>query len=94
VITDMLLKFFTDGIRIGLGLLPVVRVPSWAGSGGSAVAAAGSIGSQAGALGAWVDWGAAATVWSAILWAAGIAVVIRAVRMVLSLFTGGGGSVS
>jgi hypothetical protein len=70
-------------------LMPEMEVPAFVGS------IAGLVGTITGAmapLGMWIPFGAAGTATTAVLVAIGVAVAVKIVRIVLSLFTGGGGS--
>lgn len=71
------------------GALPVVAVPSWLSSGSGAMS---TVFQAAGSMGVWFPTGLLVTVLTAVLvmWLVGF--VVKVTRMVLSLFTAGGGS--
>lgn len=89
MITDYLLQFIGTVSHALLGVLPVVAVPDWLTGLSGAV---GNVLQIAGSMGVWFPGGLALTVITACLalWLTGFG--IKLARMVLSLFTGGGGS--
>lgn len=88
----MISDFFIDLIGgifdFMLGGIPTVGVPDWM-TGISGVA--GTVFGYANSMGVWFPTGLAFTVMAALVAAWGIAFGIHVARMVVSLFTGGGG---
>jgi hypothetical protein len=89
VITQALLSFVFAIVNGLLGLLPTSGPPTWWADTASAVAQVWSYGTQ---LGAWIPWNVAAVCVPAVFAAIGVGFGIKLVRIVVSLFTGGGGS--
>lgn len=89
MITDYLIKWFADLTHVLLGWLPAVPVPSWL---GDADGLMGTVFGYAGSMGVWFPVPLAVTVTGAILAAWGIGFAVKAVRIVASFFTLGGGS--
>lgn len=89
MISDAILTFFQGVLHTVLGALPVVAVPDWLASGASAVA---TVFGFVGSMGVWFPGALALTVISALLavWLVGF--TIKIARIVISLFTFGGGS--
>lgn len=81
--------FFVSLFDWLLGTLPEVQVPEWL---NSASSMAGTVFGFANSMGVWFPTGLAMTVAGALIATWTIAFGIKAVRVVLSLFTGGGGS--
>lgn len=89
----MVVEWFIKGmvavISFGLGLLPTSNPPSWLTGRDSNIA---SILQGAAGLGAWVPLSLGATIATAVLACAVIGFAIKITRIVLSLFSAGGGS--
>jgi hypothetical protein len=90
MITGTILRMLAGIANALLSVMPHVSVPSWLNAGG----AVNTVFQAAGSMGAWFPVGLVVTVATAVLsiWLVGFA--IKAVRMGLSVLTGGGGSAS
>jgi hypothetical protein len=88
MITDGLLNFVGSILHAVLSVIPAVPVPGWLSGGSSAV---GQVLGYVGSMGVWFPGPLALTVIGALLavWLVGYGVHIA--RMVISLFSGGGG---
>ena len=88
MITDAILNFIGGLGHMVLGGLPAIPVPGWLSGSSSAVA---TVFQAAGSMSVWFPITLATTVILAVLaiWAASF--TVKAARIVLSLFTGGGG---
>lgn len=89
MIIEALLSFVFGLVGLVIGLFPSGNPPAWLADGGGYLAQL--VGYAAG-LGAWIPFGLAGTVVTALLVCVGLGFVIFVVRMVVSFFTGGGGS--
>lgn len=89
MITSWILDLIADVWEAFLGAIPVPSADSWLSDLGSAVA--WLQGTLVG-LGAWIPFGLIGAVLGTLVSVWGVAVGIRIGRMVLSLFTGGGGA--
>lgn len=89
MITGLLLQLAGTVSHFLLGALPVVPVPGWLSGLAGAI---GTVFGFVGSMGVWFPGPLALTVITALLaiWVTGLA--IKVARMILSLFTGGGGS--
>jgi hypothetical protein len=89
VITDAILDLLGFVLHAVLSLIPAVPTPSWLTSGDSSI---DTVFQDAGLMSVWFPISLATTVLTAIvtIWLAGFAIKLG--RMVVSLFTGGGGS--
>lgn len=89
MVTDAIIAFFFNVVNMLLDLLPDVTLPEWATSSTGALA---TVLTYAGSMGAWFPTGLLGSVLLALslTWLVGF--LIKAVRIVLSLFTAGGGS--
>jgi len=89
MIVDWLLGLGTLLLTALCSVLPVVTVPSWLSSNGSVFS---TVFADAGSMGVWFPAPLLITVLTAVLafWLVGF--TIKLARMVLSLFTAGGGS--
>ena len=89
MITQALMSMMTAIVHFLMGLLPVVSVPAWLSSSDNAFS---TVFSAAGSMGVWFPAPLLITVLSAllVLWVTGFGIKIG--RMVLSIFTAGGGS--
>lgn len=88
MITDFLIEFFGKIFESILGVFPTVTVPDWLNSGSAMM---GTVFGYASSMGAWFPSGLLVTVMGALVLTWGIGYGIHVVRMVASLFTGGGG---
>lgn len=89
MITEALLNFFASIFDWLLGSLPTIEAPEWLSSISSV---AGTVFGYANSMGAWFPTGLAFAVAGTLVATWLIAFGIKAARLVLSLFTGGGGS--
>ena len=89
MITDAILSFFGGILHSIMQALPVVEVPGWLSSGSSAVAGVFGL---VGSMGVWFPGGLALSIIGTLLavWLIGFGIKIA--RIVISLFTFGGGS--
>lgn len=89
MITDAILNFFGGVLHAILQALPVVAVPDWLASGSSAVS---TVFGFVGSMGVWFPGPLALSIIGALLavWLVGFGIKIA--RIVISLFTFGGGS--
>jgi hypothetical protein len=89
----MIVQWFVQGMASlfasVLGLLPSWSAPSFLTSLSSGLA---SIAGYTASTSAWIPWQAVAIAVPILVAAASAALLVKGVRMVLSLFTGGGGS--
>jgi hypothetical protein len=88
LITDLLIELFGSILEALLGTFPTVEVPGWLNSGAAVM---GTVFGYASSMGAWFPSGLLVTVMAALVLTWGIGYGIHVVRMVVSLFTGGGG---
>lgn len=88
MITDFLIEFFGNMFEAVLGVFPTVQVPDWL---NSASAMMGTVFGYASSMGVWFPSGLLVTVMGALVLTWGIGYGIHVVRMVASMFTGGGG---
>lgn len=89
MVTDAIIEWL-GGVMDGLlGVFPTVEVPDWLESLSSVT---GLVFGYANSMGVWFPAGLAATVAGAIIAAWLIAFTIKGLRIVVSHFTGGGGS--
>lgn len=88
MITDAILDFLTGVLHSILGALPTVSVPGWLEASGPVA----TVFADAGSMGAWFPTTLAGVVLAALLAAWGTGFVIKAIRIVASFFTAGGGS--
>jgi hypothetical protein len=91
MVTDAIASAFTDIINFFVSLLPGWSLPSWF---TSLPGDASSLGSAIGSFNVWLPISAVTDVLAVILTATTVAFSVRFVRMAISFFTGGGGSVS
>lgn len=89
MITRLLMDFIAALINLITGLLPTSGPPAWWTSVSGTIADVWTYGAG---LGAWFPWQLAAVCVPAIFGAMAIGFGIRLIRIVASLFTGGGGS--
>lgn len=89
MITEAILLFFGSIFDWLLGALPTVEAPDWF---SNVSAVAGTVFGYANSMGAWFPTALAFTVAGTLVATWLIAFGIKAARLVLSLFTGGGGS--
>jgi hypothetical protein len=89
VITQVLLELVFGLIDAGLGLLPTSGPPEWFATGSGYFAQVWGYGAG---LGAWIPWDVVGLVLGSIGTCLAIAVVVRVARILISVFTGGGGS--
>ena len=89
MITDAILSFFGGILHTIMSALPVIQVPGWLASGSGAVS---TVFGFVGSMGVWFPGGLALSVIGALLavWLVGFGIKIA--RIVISLFTFGGGS--
>lgn len=87
MITGLILRMLADVASALLNALPHIGVPSWLSDNG----AIGQVFQAAGSMGVWFPVALASTVLLAVvgIWLAGFGVKVA--RMVISVFTGGGG---
>jgi hypothetical protein len=88
VISNAILSFIGGLGHVLLGSLPSIPVPSWITGSTSAV---GTVFQAAGSMSVWFPITLASTVIASVLAIWGLAFTVKAARIVLSLFTGGGG---
>jgi len=88
MITDAIINFFGGIFDWLLGTLPTVAVPDWL---NSASSMAGTVFGFANSMGVWFPTGLAFTIAGTLVATWLIAGGVHVGRMVLSLFTGGGG---
>jgi hypothetical protein len=89
MLIQLLLEVIVGLIELLIGALPALSVPAWLVGAGPMVS---DLVSRTGAFSHWVPIGLLLTVASAVLACIAAGFAIRSVRMVLSFFTGGGGS--
>lgn len=89
MIVEGVVKVIVAFFEFVVGLLPTRAVPGWVDSIGPSLQI---VWNHANQLGAWIPWDAVGYVTAAVLSCMVIGLQIRLVRIVLSLFTGGGGS--
>lgn len=89
MIVELLFTIFIALVRLAIALIPTGAAPAWFSDVGDAYGVVWSYGSG---LSAWLPWSTLAQSLGAMLAAVGIAFGIRVVRVVISFFTGGGGS--
>lgn len=89
MISDAFINFFGGIFDWILGTMPEVQVPDWL---NSASAMAGTVFGYASSMGVWFPTGLAVTVAGTLITVWLVSLGIKVGRMVLSLFTGGGGS--
>ncbi len=89
MISDAILTFFQGVLHAMLSALPAVDVPGWLVSGASAVT---TVFSFVASMGVWFPGSLALTVMTSLLGVWLIGFGIKVVRIVISLFTFGGGS--
>jgi len=89
MIVKLLIDFLTALCSFVVGLFPTAGPPSWWSDASGYIAQVWAYGNQ---LGSWIPWQVAAVCIPAVFVAIGIGVAIRTFRIILSLFTGGGGS--
>lgn len=88
MITGLILKFFGFVLHAVLSVLPTISVPSWLTSADGAIT---TVFQAAGSMSVWFPIALASTVLLAVLAIWAVAFGIKAARIVVSLFTGGGG---
>lgn len=88
MITLALLKLLAWIFGLLFSLFPTISVPDWLSISGPV----GSVFGAAGSMGVWFPVQLVATVLATLLVVWGSSFLIKAARMVVSLFTGGGGS--
>jgi hypothetical protein len=89
VIVEWFLGVLADLFHAMMGAIPPFTPPEWLSSIGGA---AGTLFSYASSMGAWYPAGLTLTVVLAVLTVWGVGFAIKIARMILSLFTAGGGS--
>jgi hypothetical protein len=89
MITASILWLAASLFQLVVSLIPVGDPPAWW---GDLAGYLGTIWGYCDQLGAWIPWSLAGTVVGAILDCLLVAMGIRVVRILLSLFTGGGGA--
>lgn len=89
MITDLLIAALAWIAGKLLDLLPDIEPPAWI---GDVAGYAGSVFAFADSIGVWFPWGVLSTVLASVFACAAIGFGIKAVRMVISLMTAGGGS--
>lgn len=88
MITDAIVTFFAGIFDWLLGVLPTVDAPDWLNAGSAMV---GTVFGYAASMGAWFPSGLLLTVVGLLITTWLIAWGVHVGRMVLSMFTGGGG---
>lgn len=88
MITDAIINFFGGIFDWLLGTLPVIESPQWLNAG---AAMTGTVFGYAASMGAWFPSGLLLTVVGLLLATWLISWGVHVARMVLSMFTGGGG---
>lgn len=91
MVTEIVISAVLGAVRFILDMLPTVTVPGWVQPGGVLDLVASVILTKAGAFGYWVSFDDVATVGTLLLGLVGVSLAVRSVRIVISLFTGGGG---
>lgn len=94
MIPEALMNLAVEMIGFALGLMPDVETPEWLQPGGTLESATNTMGSYMAPMSVWVPLDHVAIAVEAILACLVTGAAIRSARMVLSLVTGGGGSVS
>lgn len=89
MVTDAIITFFGGVFEWLLGTMPEVQVPDWLNSTSGMV---GTVFGYATSMGVWFPSGLALAVAGTLLTVWLVSLGIKIGRMVLSLFTGGGGS--
>jgi hypothetical protein len=89
MITDAIMTFFGGIFTWLLGSMPQVQVPDWLNATSGMV---GTVFGYATSMGVWFPSGLAVTIAGTLLAVWLVSLGIKVARMVLSLFTGGGGS--
>lgn len=89
MITDALIAMGAALLRFVLGGVPDASVPDWM-TGGASMSS--RVFQYAGSMGVWFPWTLCGVVIAAVLGTWAISFGIKVVRMLLSLFTAGGGS--
>lgn len=89
MITDAIMDFFAGLFDWLMGTLPEVQVPEWL---NSTSAMAGTVFGYANSMGVWFPSALALAVVGTLVTVWLVALGIKLARLVLSLFTGGGGS--
>lgn len=89
MIVEGIVKVAVAFFKFVLGLFPTRNPPQWTESLASSLQTVWDAGAG---LGAWIPWGNVAAVVQAVIACMITGLLIRLVRIVLSLFTGGGGS--
>lgn len=91
MVTEIVIGAVLGAVRFILDMLPIVTVPGWVQPGGVLDSVASTISSKAAAFGYWVPLDDVATAGTLLLAVVGVSLAVRSVRIVISLFTGGGG---
>lgn len=89
MVTDAIITFFGTVFEWLLGTMPEIQVPEWLNSTSGMV---GTVFGYASSMGVWFPSGLAVAVAGTLLSVWLVSLGIKVARMVLSLFTGGGGS--
>lgn len=89
MIVEALVSMMTGLVGLIFGLFGSLPAPDWITGLGGQLESLVSMGSS---MGAWVPWGVIGGVVGALVACAALSLVVRLVRMGLSLFTGGGGA--
>jgi hypothetical protein len=89
MVTEAIFGFFVNLFDWLLGTLPEVQVPDWL---NATSAAAGTVFGYAQSMGVWFPSGLALTVVGTLMGIWVVSFGIKVARMILSLFTAGGGS--
>lgn len=95
MITEAIIRVFLLPFQWVLGIIPVINWPSWFQSSGSesVVAKAGEWGENIGVIDGWFPVNTFFDAMGIFVVCAGAALAIRLSRVLVSLFTGGGGSI-
>ncbi len=91
MVTDRILAAIAGVLRHVVQLLPEAKLPTFLRPDGVILSLARDLGEKIGPLSLWVPFEAMGTVWSACVLALGVGISVRAVRMIMSLLSGGGG---
>lgn len=89
MITDAILTLLSWILNAGLDLIPDTEPPAWIESAGGFLRSTLGIASS---MGVWIPWNLLGIVLAAVLLANVAGFGVKAVRIIISTFTGGGGS--
>ena len=92
MVTDRVIGAVVGVMRAVLGFMPVMRVPEFVRPGGTLEVKAVELATKFAGLERWVPFDIAVYAAGALVAVIVVAAGIRSVRMIVSLFTGGGGT--